>query len=149
MHLDITIDEFNALGFEYGDSCDITFSNGYKPEDILYYNCYYSKTGHLLISVYPGYPHIDICVNNEDPLWETVGLNEATIAKYIREQEAHDIALDKLSVKEYEDPFKKKWPVRTPFGGSRVIRKPLQEAATSQRRCDLNEVKGSAFRRCR
>lgn len=38
----------------------------------------------------------------------TVGLNEATIAKYIREQEAHDIALDKLSVKEYEDPFKRK-----------------------------------------
>lgn len=37
----------------------------------------------------------------------TVGLNEATIRKYIQEQEAHDIALDKLSVKEYEDPFKK------------------------------------------
>ena len=35
----------------------------------------------------------------------TVGLNEATIAKYIREQEASDQALDKLSVKEYEDPF--------------------------------------------
>ena len=29
----------------------------------------------------------------------TVGLNEATIAKYIREQEAADIALDKLSVR--------------------------------------------------
>ena len=37
-----------------------------------------------------------------------VGLNEKTIAKYIREQEASDIALDKLSVKEYEDPFSKK-----------------------------------------
>ncbi len=37
----------------------------------------------------------------------TVGSNEATVAKYIREQEAHGIALDKLSVKEYEDPFKK------------------------------------------
>ena len=37
----------------------------------------------------------------------TVGLNEATIAKCIREQEAADIALDKLSVKEYSDPFKK------------------------------------------
>lgn len=36
----------------------------------------------------------------------TVGLNEATIKKYIQEQEAHDIAMDKLSVKEYEDPFK-------------------------------------------
>ena len=32
----------------------------------------------------------------------TVGLNEATIKKYIQ----HDIALDKLSVKEYEDPFR-------------------------------------------
>ena len=32
----------------------------------------------------------------------TVGLNEA----YIQEQEKHDIALDKLSVKEYEDPFR-------------------------------------------
>ena len=30
----------------------------------------------------------------------TVGLNEATIRKYIQEQEKHDIALDKLSVKE-------------------------------------------------
>ena len=36
----------------------------------------------------------------------TVGLNEETIKKYIREQETADIALDKLSVKEYEDPFR-------------------------------------------
>jgi putative transposase len=36
----------------------------------------------------------------------TVGLNEATIKKYIAEQEKQDIAMDKLSVKEYEDPFK-------------------------------------------
>lgn len=36
----------------------------------------------------------------------TVGLNEATIRKYIEDQEKHDIALDKLSVREYEDPFK-------------------------------------------
>ena len=36
----------------------------------------------------------------------TVGLNEATIKKYIEDQEKHDMALDKLSVREYEDPFK-------------------------------------------
>ena len=36
----------------------------------------------------------------------TVGLNEATIKKYIEKQDKHDIALDKLSVREYEDPFK-------------------------------------------
>ena len=35
----------------------------------------------------------------------TVGLNERTIAKYIREQERADIAQDRLSVREYEDPF--------------------------------------------
>ena len=40
----------------------------------------------------------------------TVGLNEATIAKYIREQEAADIALDKLSVKEYPTRSRNKVP---------------------------------------
>ena len=40
----------------------------------------------------------------------TVGLNKATIKKYIQEQEKHDVAMDKLSVKEYEDPFRDgKW----------------------------------------
>ncbi len=36
----------------------------------------------------------------------TVGLNEATIAKYIREQEKHDQIMDKVSSKELEDPFR-------------------------------------------
>ena len=36
----------------------------------------------------------------------TVGLNEATIKKYMQDQEKHDIALKKLSVRECEDPFK-------------------------------------------
>ena len=36
----------------------------------------------------------------------TVGLNEATIKRDIQEQKRKDIALDKLSVKEYEDPFR-------------------------------------------
>ena len=37
----------------------------------------------------------------------TVGLNESTMKKYIQDQEKGDIALDKLSVKEYTDPFSK------------------------------------------
>ena len=36
----------------------------------------------------------------------TFGLNEATIKKYIQEQEKYDIDIDKLCVKEYEDPFR-------------------------------------------
>lgn len=35
----------------------------------------------------------------------TVGINESTVKKYIQEQERADIGQDKLSVKEYEDPF--------------------------------------------
>ena len=52
----------------------------------------------------------------------TVGLNEATIRKYIQEQESHDIAMDKLSVKEYENPFK----------GVAGSKSALSRAATSQ-----------------
>ena len=36
----------------------------------------------------------------------TVGLNSATVEKYIREQEKADQIEDKLTTKEYEDPFK-------------------------------------------
>ena len=37
----------------------------------------------------------------------TVGLNQKTIEKYIREQEADDRVLDSISKREYVDPFKK------------------------------------------
>ena len=36
----------------------------------------------------------------------TVGLNESTIRKYIRDQEKHDQVVDKLTTVEYSDPFK-------------------------------------------
>jgi len=36
----------------------------------------------------------------------TVGLNESTIAKYIREQDKHDQIMDRISTKELENPFK-------------------------------------------
>ena len=35
----------------------------------------------------------------------TVGPDEATIAKHVREQGRADIAQDRLSAREYEDPF--------------------------------------------
>ena len=36
----------------------------------------------------------------------TVGLNQATIAKYIRDQEKHDQMMDRITKKELENPFK-------------------------------------------
>ena len=38
----------------------------------------------------------------------TVGLNEAPIRKYIRDQEHTDQMLDKMTSKEYTDPFRPK-----------------------------------------
>lgn len=73
-YLNITIDEFNKLGFEYGDSVDVTFSNGYKLTDIPHYSDCYTKTGDSLVVAYPGYPYVDVCINNGDSLWETAGL---------------------------------------------------------------------------
>ena len=36
----------------------------------------------------------------------TVGLNDATIAKYVREQEKYEQMMDKITTKEVEDPFR-------------------------------------------
>jgi len=36
----------------------------------------------------------------------TVGFNEATVAKYIREQDKHDQMVDKITTKELENPFR-------------------------------------------
>ena len=48
----------------------------------------------------------------------TVGLNEAAIRKYIQEQEAHDIAPGRLSVKEHGDPSEKQGGGVAPSGAA-------------------------------
>ena len=45
VYIKIAIDDFNALGFSFGDSIDLTFDNGKKLEDIPYYNGYYVDAG--------------------------------------------------------------------------------------------------------
>ena len=74
IYIMITIDEFNGLGFSYGDSVDIIFSNGYTLEDIPYYNGYYVDAGEVLLVAYPGYDYIKAAVNYGEDLWETGGL---------------------------------------------------------------------------
>ncbi|MBQ3864927.1 MAG: tyrosine-protein phosphatase [Clostridia bacterium] len=71
VYIKITIDDFNALGFRYGDSVDVAFSNGYVLEDIPYYNGYYVDAGYPLLIAYPGYDYIKAAVNYGDDLWET------------------------------------------------------------------------------
>lgn len=99
VYVDVTIDGFNALGFEFGDSVNVTFSNGYQLDDLPYYNGYYVKTGEPLVIGYPGYPHIKVCINNGNDLWVLAGVDENTTAeislneqgKYKDTQEARDL----------------------------------------------------------
>ncbi len=74
VYLKMTIDQFNALGFQYGDSVDVTFSNGYRLEDIPYYNGYYVDAGQPLLIAYPGYDYIKAAINYGEDLWERAGL---------------------------------------------------------------------------
>lgn len=76
VYVDLTIEDFNLLGFEYGDAVDVTFSNGYVLSGIPYYNGYYTQTGEPLIVAYPGYPYIKVCINNGDDLYLLAGLKE-------------------------------------------------------------------------
>lgn len=42
ININISIDDFNALGFAYGDEVDVSFSNGYQIT-VPYYSGYYDK----------------------------------------------------------------------------------------------------------
>ena len=74
VYIVITIDEFNNLGFMYGDSVNVEFSNGYRLEDIPYYNGYYVDAGEALLIAYPGYDYIKAAINYGEDLWERAGL---------------------------------------------------------------------------
>ena len=99
IYIKSTISNFNALGFKYGDSINIKFSNGYTLEDIPYYNGYYTLNGEKILVAYPGYPYIRLGINNGDDLWPIAGVTDTdtatvtlnTAAKYIDVQNARDI----------------------------------------------------------
>lgn len=94
-----TIDEFNAMRYKYGDSVDVTFSNGYEIKDIPYYNGYYTQNGEKLLVAYPGYPYIKVCINNGNDLFSVANLSDTdtatiklnTAGKYWDIQNARDI----------------------------------------------------------
>lgn len=95
----IGIEEFNDLGFAFGDSVDVSFSNGYTLSDLPYYNGYYTKTGDPLLVGYPGREHIRACINSGGDLWEIAALSDgdtvtitlALSGKYADSQNARDL----------------------------------------------------------
>lgn len=93
--VNITIEEFNNIGFKLGDSCNIKFSNGYTIDDVPYFNGYYVKNSMPVIVGYPSSTNILVTLNNTG-IWDTANLTSDTTvdislntsAKYIETQEA-------------------------------------------------------------
>lgn len=75
VYVKITIEDFNKLGFEFGDSVNISFSNGYKYRNIPYYNGYYTKTGDPQLLGYPGYKYLKVAISNGEDLWNMADLD--------------------------------------------------------------------------
>lgn len=99
IYVDITIYDFNKIGFNFGDSVDVEFSNGYKINDIPYYNGYYVAAGEPLLVGYPSDKYIKIGINYGEDLWKVAGITEKTSCtislreskKYIKAQETRNL----------------------------------------------------------
>ena len=59
---DIKIEDFNNLGFEYGDIVRVTFDNGFST-DLPYLDNYLVEEGGYLLRAYPGHKTIAACIN--------------------------------------------------------------------------------------
>ncbi|MGB9687241.1 MAG: tyrosine-protein phosphatase, partial [Rectinema subterraneum] len=59
---DITIADFNALGFKLGDMVTVVFDNGFVLE-APYLDGYYVNNGDPLVRAYPGQTNIAVCIN--------------------------------------------------------------------------------------
>ena len=103
VYIDCSIDDFNALGFTYGDSVNVRFSNGYALESLPYYNGYYTQTGQPLLVAYPGYPYIKACINNGDDLWTIAGLTEDDTAEITLAENGAFAAIQNARDIHYED----------------------------------------------
>lgn len=59
---DITITDFNKLGFKFGDVVTVVFDNGFVLE-APYLDGYYVNNGDPLVRAYPGQSNIAVCIN--------------------------------------------------------------------------------------
>lgn len=106
IYFDLTIDEFNALGFAFGDSVDIEFDNGKSFKDVPYYSGYYVPVGEMLVCGYPGYPHPVIAENYGAGTWEGFGVNEDTKVTLTLNEKAKYLDVQELFALSYSDERK-------------------------------------------
>lgn len=80
-YINIGIQEFNDLGFAFGDSVNLVFTTGDKTvkyDDIGYYSGYYVPAGQELVVGYKGYENIKFCINYGEDVYVEHEFNENT-----------------------------------------------------------------------
>jgi len=93
--IEMTQEKFLSLGFQLGDSVDLTFSNGLKLTDVPFFNGYYVKTGQPVLVAYPGLEKLSVTYNSQG-IWKQGGFSKGdrvtislnTAGKYSATQEA-------------------------------------------------------------
>ncbi len=101
--IDKTIEEFNALGYEYGDSVDVIFSNGYELKDVPYYDGFYAKVGDQFLLAYPGYGNIEARICSGDSLWDVAKLKEGDTVSISRREKGKYLDKQNLLKINYTD----------------------------------------------
>jgi len=100
----LTIEAFMKLGFEFGDSVDVSFSTGDIFKDIPFYDGYYVKVGDPLVVGYPGYPYIDVATNNKGEFWQSLNLDENdTMCITLNTKGKYLVGQETFSMKYYDE----------------------------------------------
>lgn len=71
-YIDISIADFNNIGFSFGDSVSLSFNTNGKInefKDIGYYSGYYVPAGQDLLVGYKGYDYIKYCINYGEDIY--------------------------------------------------------------------------------
>ena len=87
--IEISAADFDALGFAFGDSVDVAFSNGYALEGVPYYSGTLVEPGEPLLLGSSDLPYIEAGVFYGDDLWVTAGFSEGDTAAVALAHERH------------------------------------------------------------
>ena len=99
----ISIDEFNKLGFQYGDSVDLSFSNGYALSSIPYYTGYYGKPYETLLVAYPSADYIKVSINYGADFFTEASLSEDDTCTITLHEPAAYHLIQEANAIHYED----------------------------------------------
>ncbi len=94
--------DFESAGFALGDTCDVTFGNGYTLTDIPYFNGYYVRTENPLVVDYPGETCIMVAKCNS-PLWSASGLEDGMSVTITRNSAGKMLATQEALGQEYSN----------------------------------------------